>query len=274
MIVRHHIPGPPLAGLVEMIWYYDDCPPAAHAYDRILPNGAMGLVINLAEDETRVYDERDLATPIRNAGGVVCGAFSRYFVIDTTEQRSVMGVSFHPGGAIAFLGLPADALRDQHVALEDVLGIRARHLRERVLTARTPEARIAIVEQELIALLARARARHPAIGYALRQMMMTSGTTRIDAVRQETGYSAKRFIELFRAEVGLSPKRWSRLRRFQSALRQYTAGVDVSWSRVALDCGYYDQAHFVNDFRAFSGVTPSRYAPSVPGYVNHVALTD
>ena len=82
--------------------------------------------------------------------------------------------------------------------------------------------------------------------------------------------SAKRFIERFKAQVGVSPKRYCRIRRFQQAVARAHRGRPVDWAQVALDCGYYDQSHFIHEFRAFSGLTPTAYQASRTPFQNHV----
>jgi AraC-like DNA-binding protein len=77
------------------------------------------------------------------------------------------------------------------------------------------------------------------------------------------GVSERRRSQLFREEVGVSPKLWARIQRFQAVTRALYAGVDIPWVELALDCGYYDQSHFANDFRAFSGLDASAYSKHV-----------
>ena len=84
------------------------------------------------------------------------------------------------------------------------------------------------------------------------------------------GLSAKRFIERFREQVGITPKVYCRIRRFQRAVTMATRGRQVEWTRVALDCGYFDQAHFIHDFRSFAGLTPSAYQSARTSFQNHV----
>jgi AraC-like DNA-binding protein len=64
---------------------------------------------------------------------------------------------------------------------------------------------------------------------------------------------------VFREEVGLAPKVWCRVQRFQRAVRRLHAGAEVRWTELAADCGFYDQAHFANEFRAFSGIDATTY---------------
>jgi AraC-like DNA-binding protein len=78
-------------------------------------------------------------------------------------------------------------------------------------------------------------------------------------VLRETGLSERRFIEVFHEQVGLTPKAFCRVRRFQRVLKSVHGAREVDWAQVALDCGYYDQPHFIHDFRGFSGLTPAQY---------------
>jgi AraC-like DNA-binding protein len=86
------------------------------------------------------------------------------------------------------------------------------------------------------------------------------------------GLSARRFIELFHRQVGLTPKTFSRVRRFQRVLRAVHGRREIDWAQVALENGYYDQAHFIHDFQGFSGSTPSAYSSLAGPHLNHVPL--
>ncbi len=165
MLQRVRVPAPPLSDFVALLWLYDGWS-VPHAKERALPDGSVELVINLREDETRLYDAEDTDTARRFSGTVLCGPHSRSFVIDTAEQASVAGVHFRPGGAFPFLGMPADELAETHVSLETLWGGAARELRERVLAAPTADARLDALEETLKARLASA-ARHPAVAFAL-----------------------------------------------------------------------------------------------------------
>lgn len=236
-----------------------------------MPDGSMELVINLADDEVRVYDRRDHTRFERLPGGVLIGPHSDFFVIDTAEQQRVAGVHFHPGGAYPFLPLPAGELHGLHVSLADVWGPLAGELRERLISAPSMDARFDVLESALLRRLAQARAGHPAVEFALRELHV-SPRRKIADVRDRTGVSERRFIELFRRQVGLAPKLYSRVRRFQAALRRIPAGTGVNWADVALACGYADQAHLIHEFRSISGLSPGEYAGLRTQHLNHVPI--
>src|SRR3954464_644091 len=97
-----HEPSPALTPWIEHLWCLSDAP--AHALEHILPMGTLELVINLHEDQFRIYPSSELATCARFPGAMVSGAYRRYFVIDTRVHASILGVHFRPGGAVPFLG--------------------------------------------------------------------------------------------------------------------------------------------------------------------------
>lgn len=258
-----------LAGFVDLLWFYEG-PPQPHRMERLLPDGSVELVVNLRDDEVRVYDRRDLSYFERLPGAVLVGPHSDFFVIDTAEQQSVAGVHFLPGGAFPFLRVPAAELHGVHVGLDDVWGGFARELRECLAAAPNVEARFDLLECALLRQLARPLAHHPAVAFALREFRGAPGNA-IARVREATGLSERRFIELFRQQVGLTPKLYCRVRRFQSTLRRIPMGA-VDWADVALAGGYFDQAHLIHDFRAISGLTPGEYAELRTPHLNHVPL--
>lgn len=264
-------PGPPLEGLVENLWSLKDAPP--HAHERILPSGTLELVINLHEDEFRIYGDASGAAPARFRGAVVSGAYRRPFVIDTGAHASVMGVHFAPGGALPFLGAPPGHLADTHVDLEALWPRQASELRERLCEAPSPRRRFRILEAALQARLAQVLTPHAAVRAALARLARPRLT--IAEIAREVGLSHRRFIQLFTAEVGASPKLFARLLRFQRALAVVREARSVSWAALALDCGYYDQPHLIRDFGEFSGLSPAglRDHRSDPVKANHVALS-
>jgi AraC-like DNA-binding protein len=270
MILRTYIPRPPLSEFVDLFWHCEGTPPA-HAQERLLPDGSMELVFNLRDDLLRVYEPQKTKSFRSFRGAVVCGPRSEFFVIDTAQQRSLVGVHFKPGGAFPFLGLPANELQGTHVSLETLWGTQAADVRERLLEATTVEARFHILEHAFWAQIRRPLARHPAVAFAL-QKFQGAPSQKISDVLEQIGLSQRRFIEVFDKEVGLTPKQYCRIRRFQEVLRRIHRRQHIEWPDVAVVCGYFDQAHFIHDFRAFSGLNPTLYLAQYTEHLNHVPL--
>jgi AraC-like DNA-binding protein len=260
-------PSPPLAPFVEHLWHFEG--ELAHARERVLPSGQLQLLVNLHEDELRWYDGAGYATAHRGGGAALCGAFTHHFAIDTAEQRHICGVNFKPGGAAPFVRPPVGALEGTHVAAGDLWGRDGATLRERLCEAPIAAAALARLDAFLVARAVRPLAPDPAVAFAVGALDRGAP---VAAVGDRLGLAPARLIRRFAAAVGLPPKRFARLRRFNRVLVAAPAGRGVDWARVAVDCGYYDQAHLIHEFRAFSGLAPTAYRPRAPGELRHVRL--
>lgn len=261
-------PAPPLSRLVEMIWDWD-MSPQPYRLERILPSADSQLVINLAEDETRVYD--DALRCRRFAAAAFDGPSHRSFVIDAAEQVRVAGVVFRAGSAAPFFRERMDLLANDHVDLDALAGGTARTLRMRLLEAADAGARLRIVHDWLLA-HADAASPHPIVVHALRAFDAVPEVARIDVITAHCRLSPRRFGELFREQVGMSPKRYARLQRFRRALFHARSQPRIDWAGIAADCGFHDQPHLVHEFRAFSGMTPSAYLARSGDWSAHVPI--
>jgi AraC-like DNA-binding protein len=255
VITRSYTPRPPLSEFVDLFWFesgYD----APHPKERLLPTGTVSLVFDLGSHKT-----------------VFCGAHSEFFVIDTPRRSAIIGIHFKPGGAFPFLKSPANQLHNTVLPLETLWGTAASSLRDRLLAAETIEARFQLLEQALLAQISRPLDRHPAVAFGLKVFQRVSQPRPVSEVIEQTGLSQRRFIQRFSEEVGLTPKLFCRVQRFQEALHRVAGTEEVDWADVALSCGYFDQAHFIHDFQAFSGLTPTTYlARRCVERLNHVPL--
>jgi AraC-like DNA-binding protein len=273
VIFRGYKPGPPLTHLVDLIWYYEGYI-SGHRLERVLPSGEMEIVINLSQDEARLYDRNDLSRVQTLCGTILMGAQTEHCVIDTSETMNTLGVNFKPGCAFAFCPMPVDELQGLHVTLDSVWGVVGRSLRERVLGVPTVEEKFRVMESVLLE-RAKTMERHPAVEFAVRTLSsQKSNAMCLTDVVQRVGYSQRHFNALFEGEVGISPKKFSRVQRFQQVLWNVHGKDQVNWTDVALGCGYYDQAHFIHDFRSFSGMTPSEYMAVKTEHVNHVGVVE
>ena len=281
-------PGPPLDEFVDSFWIAANA--QAPRKERILPSGTFELVLNLRDDEIRVYDPAELHRCRRLSGAVLSGTYSRAFACDASQHAAMFGVHFKPGGAFPFIGTRASDLADTHADLADVWGRAADEVRERLCSAETPIQRFHVMERFLARRLRLSPKLHPAVPVALR--MFGSGGTGAavrDAAR-EVGVSGRHFVRLFSAEIGLTPKLFCRLLRFQRARRLAANLVRVrpdrvarpeitvvhDWAELATTCGYFDQSHLINDFEEFSGLSPTHYLrqgqPDARLKENHVLI--
>jgi AraC-like DNA-binding protein len=276
VIFRRYIPDEPLARFIDWFWFYQDHYPT-HQREHVLTEGTFELVIDLRDQTRKLFDGADSNGYTSFRGGWLSGAQARYIIIDALPGSSMIGVHFKPGGAAAFLDMPADELRDRVVEFEAIWGNCTRELRERLLAASGPDAKFRVLQRFLLELFRKSKsgaAQERRVSWALERFVRQPQTVTIRTLAHELGISHKHFIHQFRTRVGLPPKLFCRIRRFQQVLAKITSQQRVEWADIAYDCGYFDQSHFIQDFHAFSGLNPTIYISHDLEYPNFVPVRD
>ena len=188
----------------------------------------------------------------------------------TTEQRydipagdRHVGLRFRPGMARRFLAVEAAELRDRVIPLDSVMGRRARELQSRLDGTASVDEWRRILSQGL------SPVEEPVdpVHLAIEAMTRAHGEVDIDWVADQAGMSARQFRRRCREESGLGPKHLARVLRFRRACQLAERGE--SWLRVAVEAGYFDQAHLIRDFREFTGATPGATGVSVFSKTGH-----
>ncbi|MCI0536357.1 MAG: helix-turn-helix domain-containing protein [Verrucomicrobiales bacterium] len=271
MIYQTHIPQLPLSEFIDWFWFYEGLRPV-HTKERVLPQGTLELVIDLQAEPKRLYDREDYSRFQLYRRSWISGAHSQFIVIQAAENSSMMGIHFKPGGAHPFFGFPMTELKDAVVELDAVWGSRSIDLRDQLIEAPSPAEKFRILEKFLLAQARKPLQRAPAIRFALQQFRKAPEMRTIQGLAGSLGFSHRHLICEFGKWVGLTPKLFCRIRRFQQVLECIEQRRDIEWADVACGCGYYDQAHFIRDFQAFSGLNPSGYLTQRGEYLNYVPI--
>jgi AraC-like DNA-binding protein len=266
-----HVPGRPLSGFVACFWYWEGAPQTP-AKERLMPTGESSIIVNLRDDPLRLYDSNDLNRSDTYSLSILSGARTEPFVVHNQQQDRVFGIQFHSAGAFPFFRAPSRETENLAVPLDLLWNAGAGEFRERLLAAGSVEQMFAVAEAVMLERTARPLHLHPAVSFALGRFCRVPHIGTVGEVTDQLGLSQRRFIEVFREQVGLTPKAFCRVRRFQYVLKSIHGAKEVDWVQVALESGYYDQAHFIHDFRGFSGVTPTQYWIQKTQHLNHVPI--
>lgn len=253
---RVYKPGFPLSRHVEQMWSSEGHG-IPSSRQQIYPDGAMALVMHLDKPSASFFidgETVDIRVPF------LAGPYSRSFQIDPSRSTAVIGVAFRPGAAGALFPVAAHEVHNIDIALGDLCAAEADRLLNEVCSATGEDERFRVLERYLSRKLANAAPVHPAVGYGVEQLSREGVVRGIRRIQADTGLSHTRFIQLFREHVGLTPKLFCRVRRFRNVVSRLEKGMPVNWAQLAVDCGYFDQAHLIRDFRAFAGMTPLQHS--------------
>lgn len=192
----------------------------------VFPDGHMEIIFHLADPFALVGDD---GVARQQGGTLIAGQIWEPVLLKQSRSADVVAIRFQPGGAASFVRLPQQEIAGKIANLEDFWGRSARQMRDALGEACPAEMRIRVLENYLMAM----RPREPVSLGVLSQ---------------------RQYRRRFEETVGLPPKLHQRIRRFQSALALLG---QKPIAEVALECGYYDQAHLIRDFKQFSGLTPT-----------------
>ena len=172
------------------------------------------------------------------------------------QRHRAVVVNLKPAGMYRLLGIPMAELVDRDYDARLVVGREIDELLERLHAGRSPAERSATVQRYLLGKLPRLRPGRP-FDLAMLHQVQASGNLPIGHVAAAACLSVRQFERQSRERLGFSPKMYSRLIRFSHAYKYKESAPHTSWTEIAHRCGYFDQMHFIRDFKAFAGFAPS-----------------
>lgn len=238
--LRHHLPSEKLADFVEHYWLIDwDLRGQAPFISEVLPHPSVHLV--LERGRSGVF-------------GVVRGKYS-HFLKDTGK---VFGVKFRIGAFYPIAGFPISRLTDSSMSIASIFDVDGEELTKDVLSLGSDEAMIERLETFLHPYL-------PEKDNIVEELNRISATVetnpeirKVEDLMAILPYSKRHLQRIFQQYVGVSPKWLIQRYRLHEAADLVAKSAD--WARLAVDLGYFDQAHFIKDFKAMIGQTPMEYA--------------
>ncbi|MBK7944030.1 MAG: AraC family transcriptional regulator [Flavobacteriales bacterium] len=260
MLLLFRKPSGPIAHAVEHTTFHQGYRPV-HAREVFVPDGGCEVVIDLSDTpKQRWHDERGERFDMHKRGWV-SGMRASRIVIGVGSGAPMLVLRLRPGTLPSFIGMPAHELNDTVVistycwascfaTVRDRLG---ESLEQRGAQAMLDEA------EDILAPLFPMSAVERRVGIALQALHRRGGIGTVGVLSDELGCSQKHLNDLFQRHCGLGPKRYASLVRFQSLLRRLEREHDPDWTQLALEHGYYDQSHMVNQFQEMTGHSPTRY---------------
>lgn len=252
MLYREIAPTDALARFVECFWTLDDEGGDEHVQpELILPDGCVELILNFASQFRELTNGGEQeAQPCH----FLVGQMTRPILIEPTGAVRLIGIRFHPGGTFPFFRFPMHEATNRVIELGAISGDFERELVIAAEEASSLPMKIVALERVLIGRVRNCKQDFWLIELAA-NIVRSAGRVSVDKLAASAGVSTRQLRRRFLAEVGVGPKLFSRLLRFQQVF-QAVDQHKAEWAAVAVECGYYDQAHLIHDFREFTNQTP------------------
>jgi AraC-like DNA-binding protein len=231
----------------------------------VVPSGVV-MVITL-EGSVRLGTARPGADLLTTGGNepradMVAGLHSKAITVEHDRRLHAVSVVMEPWAAYGLFHLPMNVLADTVVSTSDLLGSGTPELVGALRAAPGWAGQFMVLEAWLAEQLAGRQAYAPPVAHAWRELSRAGGAIPVETVASRVGWCRRNLERRFREQVGLSPKTAARMLRLRRAFRLLRGGLTIN--EVASRCKYYDQAHFVNDFKSLAGRTPGEFLAGYP----------
>lgn len=246
-----------LEHLLQCFWILEHTPSTIPDHlERVFPDGYIDLFFHYGSPFQR-YDRH--YQPIgKNIRLGICGPFERSIFLKHSGPLGLIGARFVPGVVSQVLPISAASIANRFLNVADIIDGGA-HLEKRLGSAQNNQERLLLLQQFL---RSRLQPKHSPSSHTqdlLHHIRARKGIVNIATFASHRGISIRALQRQFKHEVGLPPKRYAGLIRFRNVVRVAKQNRHVSYTTLAHEFGYFDQAHFVHDFRKFSGVAPRSF---------------
>ena len=240
--------------------------------DRFLPDGEVRIVFDLTDYPKYIYHNETLKKIQSCQNAWFSGFRTEPITIPSGKKSEMLIVQFKKGRVFPFLIEPIQNLTNFVVDAELAISPKILNIRERLLEASTHFEKFQVLEKQLLRIYHRKLEVNSFVDFAVSTINTTPNRCSIKSISHKVGFSQKHLIKLFKEHVGVAPKEFLKVIRFQRAIQQIENQISVDWSQIAFDCGFYDQSHFIADFKDFSGFTPSEYVKQRGDFLNYIPV--
>jgi AraC-like DNA-binding protein len=257
MIYRIYKPGRELQSYIHFYWILEmDAALPTISEQRIIPNACTEAMFHFGDRLCSLHPGK---TPEMQPRSLISGQSTAFYDVQQTGKTGLLSIVFKPHAARLFFNIPAGELTNRNVDLEAVKGLFAKEITEKIALSRNNEARIQLVEDCLLEMLQeRQLYNFRRISAAIEAINSSRGNIDVGELASLSCLSYKQFDRVFLDLVGLHPKTFMRIVRMQYVFHHKKKFSATSLTQLAYDCGYYDQAHFINDFKTLTGYTPGQ----------------
>lgn len=246
-----------LASLVKCFWTLEVPTQKEFQKQIILPDGCIDMIFTLGEDVRRYTSETDFLIQPRE---MILGQITQPFYIQPTGYVNTFAVRFYPYGFIHFVSTSINQLANKETPLDAIFGHEiAKTLKTDIHNQGDTKQRIAIVENFLLARLKDKTTIDQIVKSTIDTLLSTHGSSKISSIFTNDSSRRRQLERKFAIQIGISPKQLGKVIRLQTALKLLLNQKTDSLTQIAYESEYYDQAHFIKDFKEFTGTTPGEF---------------
>ncbi len=249
-------PNQDFASLIKCYWTLESPKEEAPEKQTIVPDGCMEMIFHYG-DLYRQYTES--GNSIIQPKSFVFGQLTRPLEIEPTGITGIISVRFQPQGFLPFATIPIKEMENRAVSLEELFGKEGLDFEQKMISAHSTSERIKEIEAFLFNRITNIETIDRIVKSTVETILTANGQLSIDELSKQTSINRRQLERKFSSTIGLSPKQLSKTIRLQATLKILLNKKFTSLTALAYQGEYYDQAHFIKDFKELTGFTPKEF---------------
>jgi AraC-like DNA-binding protein len=200
----------------------------------------------------------------------VAGQFCQSYYLEPTGVTGVIGIKFKPNGLFDLFQIPMTLFTNKIIDFATIAGEEAHIITEQIIANPPNNRRIEIIEEYLMKKLMNRKSQLDYMQRTVSMIMESIGNITVKELASKLNISDRQIERKFKEQIGISPKMFSRLTRINYVFKLLRTNPELNWQDVIFLCGYYDQAHFIRDFKEISGESPNVFLSRKAGISTEV----
>ncbi|KAA1239838.1 helix-turn-helix domain-containing protein [Aquimarina sp. RZ0] len=250
-------PHPDLESLISCYWTLEVSADNDSQKQRIVPDGCIEMAFILGDDIKRYTSGDEFILQPR---AMVLGQTIEPFYIEPTGHVNTFAIRFYPYGFANFVTEPIKNLANKETPLEVLFDEKkAKELEQKIIQAKDVKQRIEIIERFLLERLNDKITVENIVKTTVNSLLLTNGNAPIKTILKDDLSTRRQLERKFIKQIGVSPKQLGKIIRLQTALKMLLNKEEESLTNIAYESEYYDQAHFIKDFKEFTGTNPKEF---------------
>lgn len=251
-------PHPDLESLIKFYWTLEVPFDPKNKKQKIVPDGCVEMTFNLGDKIKRYISEEDY---IYNPNAVVMGQRTKSYYILPSGNVDTIAICFYPHGFANFVNCSLENLVDKETPISELFGESdANDLEQNIIHSTETEKRIEIIENFLFKKLQEEKTILNIVESTVDILISTNGSTSIKSILKNDISKRRQLERHFKRQIGISPKQLGKVIRLHAALQMFLTKQSETFSEIAYETEYFDQNHFIKDFKEFFGITPKEFS--------------
>jgi AraC-like DNA-binding protein len=245
-----------LQSFIRCFWSLEAPAQTIEEKQRIVPDGCMEMIFHYGDPYKQYFQD---GTSIIQPRCFVFGQITSPLEIAPTGISGIVAARFQPDGFIPFSSYPLSQMENKAIPLSELFGKRAEPLENDIIHALSNHERIDIITKFLSENLQTTEAADRVTKASIESLLLSNGIKTVDELADHLQVNRRQLERKFSAAIGLSPKQFSKVIRLQSTLKAMQLKKYTTLTSLAYENGYHDQAHFIKDFKEFTGFSPRQF---------------